>query len=62
MTARQHVFPQAGEDLTAVATRVFPDAEDGAQQLLSWNLHLAARRSIGLLPSDIVFTEPPAAR
>jgi hypothetical protein len=32
---------------------------------LSWNLHLAARaglgRSVGLLPSDIVFIEPPLA-
>ena len=32
------------------------------QKLLSWNLHLAARRTIGLLPSDVVFTEPPPAR
>jgi len=62
MTARQHVFPQAGEDLESVAARVLPDVDDGAQQLLSWNLHLAARRSIGLLPSDVVFTEPPTAR
>ena len=36
--------------------------DDAHQQLLSWNLHLAARRTVGLLPSDVVFTEPPAAR
>ena len=62
MRARQYVFPQAGDDIESIASRVFPDAGDGAQQLLSWNLHLAARRSIGILPSDIVFTEPPPAR
>ena len=62
MTARQYVFPQAGDDIESIASREFPDADDGAQRLLSWNLHLAARRSIGILPSDIVFTEPPPAR
>lgn len=62
MTARQYVFPQAGDDIEAIAERVFPGDHDAAQQLLSWNLHLAARRSIGILPSDIVFTEPPPAR
>lgn len=63
MSARRYVFPQAGEDLAAVAARELPDVEAAEQQLLSWNLHLAARaglgRSVGLLPSDIVFTEPP---
>lgn len=63
MSARRYVFPQAGDDLAAVAARELPDVEAAEQQLLSWNLHLAARaglgRSVGLLPSDIVFTEPP---
>lgn len=62
MTARQYVFPQAGDDLAAIAQRELPDLDDAAQQLLSWNLHLAARRTVGLLPSDVVFTEPPPAR
>ncbi len=62
MTARQFVFPQAGDDLATLAARELPDLVDAAQQLLSWNLHLAARRSTGLLPSDVVFTEPPPAR
>jgi hypothetical protein len=56
------VFPQAGDDLAAIAARELPGVDDAAQQLLSWNLHLAARRTIGLLPSDVVFTEPPPAR
>jgi hypothetical protein len=62
MTARQHVFPEAGDDLATIAARELPGVDGGEQQLLSWNLHLAARRTIGLLPSDVVFTEPPRPR
>jgi len=62
MTARRFVFPQAGDDLATLVARELPDLPDAAQQVLSWNLHLAARRSVGLLPSDVVFTEPPPAR
>ena len=62
MTARRFVYPQAGDDLAAIAARELPDVDGADQQLLSWNLHLAARRTIGILPSDIVFTEPPPAR
>ncbi len=62
MTARRFVYPQAGDDLAAIAARELSGVEGAEQQLLSWNLHVAARRSIGLLPSDIVFTEPPPAR
>jgi hypothetical protein len=66
MGARQYVFPHPGDDLATIASRELPGVEDGAQQLLSWNLHVAARvgqrSSIGLLPSDIVFVEPPPAR
>jgi hypothetical protein len=62
MTTRQFVLPQAGDDLSTLAARELPGVADAVQQLLSWNLHLAARRSVGLLPSDIVFTEPPPAR
>ena len=63
MTSRRFVTPEPGDDLDSVAGRELPDTDDAAQQLLSWNLHLAARaglgRSVGLLPSDIVFLEPP---
>lgn len=62
MGARNFVTPDPGDDLEAIAARVLPDADDGAQQLLSWNLHLVARPpGIGLLPSDVVVTEPPPA-
>lgn len=63
--ARRYVFPGDGEDLAAVAARELPGVTDATQQLLSWNLHLAARAGLGrspsVLPSDIVFVEPPPA-
>lgn len=66
MSARRFVFPEPGDDLTTIASRELPGVEGAEHQLLSWNLHLAARaglgRSVGLLPSDVVFTEPPPAR
>lgn len=65
MAARRFVFPQSGDDLGAIAARELPGIDNAGEQLLSWNLHLAARaglgRAVGLLPSDIVFTEPPPA-
>jgi hypothetical protein len=66
MATRHYVFPQHGDDLAAIAARELGGVADAEQQLLSWNLHLAARaglgRAVGLLPSDIVFTEPPLPR
>lgn len=66
MGARAYVFARDGDDLGAIAARELPDVDDAEQQLRSWNLHLAARlgaaSGVGLLPSDIVFTEPPPPR
>ena len=66
MATRQYVFPRPDDDLASIAARTLPGAEDAEQQLLSWNLHLAMRaglgRGVGLLPSDVVFVEPPLAR
>ncbi|HTN81489.1 MAG TPA: hypothetical protein VMK16_17595 [Acidimicrobiales bacterium] len=64
--SRRYVFPEPGETVAMVAKRVLPDVEDGAQLLMSWNLHLAMRpRPIGapgeLLPTDIVYVEAPVA-
>ena len=63
MAARKHVFPQAGDDLAAVAARELPGVAGADQQLIMWNLHILARAgltgTIDLLPSDVVFTEPP---
>ena len=62
--SRRYVFPDPGETIGMVAKRVLPAVADGAQLLLSWNLHLAMRPSpIGapgeLLPTDIVYVEAP---
>lgn len=56
------MHPEPGDTLATIAARELGGpAED---DLASWNLHLAARAPIGppgsLLPSDIVFLEPPA--
>jgi hypothetical protein len=63
---RRYVFPEVGDDLAAIAARELPAVESAERELLSWNLHLAARaglgHAVGLLPSDIVFVEPPPAR
>lgn len=63
--SRHFVFPSPGDTLTTIAARVLPDEADGGRTLLSWNLHLALRRTpVGegdvLLGTDIVYTEPPA--
>jgi hypothetical protein len=66
MTGRSYVFPQPGDDLASIAARELPDVEGAEHQLLSWNLHLAARAGAAgrglVLPSDVVFTEPPLPR
>ena len=60
------MFPEPGDTLAALAARVMPGESDGAQMLLSWNLHLAMRPfPVGqpgeILCTDIVYLEPPAA-
>jgi hypothetical protein len=61
---RRFVSPQPDEDLAAIAARELAGVEDADHRLLSWNLHLAARPGgpANLLPSDIVFVEPPSPR
>lgn len=61
---RRHLFAAPGDTIGAIAARELPGDPDGAQQLLSWNLHLTLRRRpVGvdgaLLGSDIVYLEPP---
>ena len=57
---------QSGDTLATLAQREMPDLADGAQTLLSWNLHLAMRvfpvgKPGEILCTDIVYVEPPAA-
>lgn len=63
MGGRRFIHPVAGDTLDTIAARELGDLDGAAEQLLSWNLHLAARAPIGppgsVLASDIVFLEPP---
>ena len=59
---RRSMFPQSGEQWQEFAARVFPDQDldNTVKQLQSWNLHISYRVPTGkLLPSDVVFIEPP---
>ena len=60
MSNRRYVHPEQDDDLATIAARELPGVDGAEQQLLSWNLHLAARGGM-VLPSDLVFTEPPPA-
>lgn len=66
MGSRRFVHPRPGDDMATIAARELADVPDAVDELLAWNLHLAARaglgRAGGILPSDIVFVEPPDAR
>ena len=60
---RTFTFPESGDTLQSLAARVIPGSEDGASQLLEWNPHLALRAPTmnkpgGMLPTDLVYTEP----
>jgi hypothetical protein len=61
--SRRYVFPDPGDTLTTVAARELPSDDSAVQLLQSWNLHLLIRRPVGpdgaLLPTDIVYVEPP---
>jgi hypothetical protein len=64
MGGRAFVYPEPGDTLETLAARLLPGQADGAQQLLSWNLHLVLRPfPIGdpgeVLCTDIVYVEPP---
>ena len=64
--SRQFINPRPGDTLDAIAERVLPTGAGDGQQLLSWNMHLAMRvfpvgKPGEVLPSDIVYIEPPLA-
>ena len=71
-TVRRSILPQAGDDWSAIAARELDgvDREQAVQQLQSWNLHVfmrapaqegSPRAGNPILPSDVIFVEPPAA-
>jgi hypothetical protein len=64
---RTFTFAVPGDTLQSLADRVLPGHEDGRRQLLAWNPHLTLRAPTmdtpgGLLPTDLVYTEPAPTR
>ena len=69
---RRSMHPQTGDTWASIAERELSEQsqEAAVAQLQSWNLHVFARRIIDdatgemgnpILPSDILFLEPPLA-
>ena len=67
---RKSILPLIGDDWSSIANRELSDLseKDGVSSLQSWNLHVymraAARMGTGsndILPSDVIFIEPPLA-
>jgi hypothetical protein len=69
---RKSILPSEGDTWNEIAKRELPGlAEDDAvAKLQSWNLHVFMRAAAGMghagsanpiLPSDVIFVEPPLA-
>lgn len=64
---RTYTFAIPGDTLQSLAERVLPGHPGGLEQLLAWNPHLTLRAPSmdtpgGLLPTDVVYTEPAIPR
>ena len=71
-TVRRSIFPSEGDTWETIAGRELADQELSAAvgSLQSWNLHVFMRRAAPegsprhgnpILPSDVIFLEPPRA-
>jgi hypothetical protein len=69
---RHSILPQAGDTWQTIAARMLPGIaqDEGVSNLQSWNLHVfmrasgaagSVRGSNPILPSDVIFVEPPLA-
>ena len=69
---RRSIFPQEGDTWERIAARELPDQDlaDAVSALQSWNMHAfmrpaapedSPRHGNPILPSDVVFLEPPLA-
>ncbi|MAT84756.1 MAG: hypothetical protein CMQ43_10520 [Gammaproteobacteria bacterium] len=69
---RRSILPRAEDTWASIAARELPDlpAEDAVKTLQSLNLHVfmrpaapegSARAGNPILPSDVIFVEPPLA-
>ncbi len=70
---RKSIFPTEGDNWQTIAGRELADQpeEQAIANLQSWNLHVFMRRVAGkeshqrlseILPSDVIFLEPPVAK
>ncbi len=66
---RRSILPKPGDGWAEIARRELPGTTEAeaVSQLQSWNLHvfMRAARMGGanpILPSDVIFVEPPLAR
>ena len=71
-TVRRSTFPLEGDTWDSIAAREFPQQDPAtvAGQLQSWNMHVFMRPAAAagspregnpILPSDVIFLEPPLA-
>ncbi|MGD8416581.1 MAG: hypothetical protein PVH91_05955 [Pseudomonadales bacterium] len=71
-TVRRSTFPQEGDTWASIAARELAaeDRDAAVSQLQSWNLHVfmrpaapegSPRHGNPILPSDVIFLEPPQA-
>ncbi|MFM2421486.1 MAG: hypothetical protein RL291_16 [Pseudomonadota bacterium] len=69
---RKSILPRKGDTWQTIAQRALPRVEESeaVAQLQSWNLHVFMRAAGAaggvrggnpILPSDVIFIEPPAA-
>jgi hypothetical protein len=69
---RKSILPRAGDSWASIAQRELPKlkAEEAISSLQSWNLHVflrapapagSPRAGNPILPSDVIFIEPPLA-
>tara|TARA_R110000764_G_scaffold117528_4_gene204763 strand:- start:31049 stop:31288 length:240 start_codon:yes stop_codon:yes gene_type:complete len=69
---RKSILPSEGDTWNQIAGRELPGVaeDDAVSQLQSWNLHVFMRAAAGIgragsanpiLPSDVIFVEPPLA-
>ena len=64
---RKFVRPEPNDEWADIAARALPDvaSADAVAQLQSWNIHVfmrAAGQGGPILPSDVIFVEPPLPR
>jgi hypothetical protein len=67
---RRSILPGKGDSWESIAGRELADLDNAVGLLQSWNLHVfmrpaapegSARQGNPILPSDVIFLEPPAA-